>query len=205
MWAPFLERAAASVPYWKGLNFRRIGKWPALDQWFDAMDKRPTYQVIKSDDFTVTHCLEPQIGRCYSSPAGESYRALVDGTNGSWDLPLGPETTAWGFDDGTGNGGAKEEAAKSLVSNHDAVVGFALRGVSNGERYREAVSAGFRLVALALLKGVDSIGPLPSKIPLEVAVAAAYLRDKVGVPRDLTYPAARQFRAHLNWLIKLAK
>ena len=35
----------------------------------------------------------------------------------------------------------------------------------------------------------------------ETAASLAYLRDRVGVPRDMRYPAARQLRAHLNWFI----
>ena len=71
--------------------------------------------------------------------------------------------------------------------------------------------AGLRHVAQALLDGPESAAKtlhagmesangdaLPGG---PVCASAAYLRDRVGVPRDLPLPAARQLRAHLNWLI----
>lgn len=202
VYAPFLERIAASIPYWLGPQVRGAGRWPAIDAWFDAMDSRPSYQAIKSDDFTITHTLEPQIGKCRVLPAGAAYRAKIDGKDGSWDLPLKPEETAWGRDDGSGSGFAKEEAARSLILNHEAIVRFSLRAVENPESYEALVDVGFRHVAYALLSGLENAGDLPADLPKVVAVAAAHLRDRVGVPRDLTYPAARQLRAHLQWLVK---
>ena len=194
-------------------------RWPAVNAWYDAMDSRPSYHAIKSDDFTITHTLEPQIGPVVLRKEGAAHRDVIEGRRGAWDLPLQPEVTAWGTDDGTGSGGAKEEAAASLVSNHEAIVRFALRSSSPASHTRwglkgatssEAVdaltplvSAAFRHVAHALLQGVEAVGAPPEELRKpEVAAAVAYLRDKVGVPRDLTYPAARQLRAHLQWFLR---
>jgi hypothetical protein len=38
----------------------------------------------------------------------------------------------------------------------------------------------------------------------DVVVSLQYLRDRIGVPRDLPYPAARQLRAHINWYVSEA-
>jgi glutathione S-transferase len=39
-----------------------------------------------------------------------------------------------------------------------------------------------------------------------VVASLAYMRDRIGVPRDMKLPAAKQLRAHLNWSIgKLVK
>ena len=72
--------------------------------------------------------------------------------------------------------------------------------------------AGMRHVAEALLIGPDQASQTlrqgqqaaagdDALSGQPVCAAAAYLRDRVGVPRDLPLPAARQLRAHLNWLI----
>ena len=69
------------------------------------------------------------------------------------------------------------------------------------------VVPGLRYVAQALLEGPDSVtvrlnqsGSSHEGPP--TVESAAYLRDRIGVPRDLPLPAARQLRAHLNWFIE---
>ena len=122
------------------------------------------------------------------------------------------------------------EAAAKLVGNHDAVTRFAARGCGKagarpvaaplsdptavpGEAHLPAVDAALRRVALELLDGTahedgvggdagtgakDADGRSPAGPP---RIRWRTLRDRVGVPRDLPLPAARQLRAHLNWYI----
>ena len=67
------------------------------------------------------------------------------------------------------------------------------------------MDAALRHVVHALLAGADAAQPPLSAAGLDPRAAAAalgYLRDRVSVPRDMSYPAARQLRAHLNWAVE---
>lgn len=77
-----------------------------------------------------------------------------------------------------------------------------------------SVDATLRLISLAMLEGSTEpyekdMAALADGLTKEggaefandCANSLAYLRDRVGVPRDMRLPAARQLRAHLNWAI----
>jgi glutathione S-transferase len=62
-------------------------------------------------------------------------------------------------------------------------------------------------IVCAALMDVEAVSPADSLLnDLRAAVSAkhveaslAYVRDRVGVPRDLPLAAARDFRTYLNW------
>jgi len=121
-------------------------------------------------------------------------------------------------------------AAWKLAGNGSNVSRFAARGGPKGgmnprknfqaplaDPYAEsdaniqrAVDAALRVVCQALLDGqssLDSLVPLlGSAVSSEseatgVVSSLSYLRDRVGVPRDLPLAAARYMRAYLKWAI----
>lgn len=229
--APMLERAAASLCYYKGFVMRGSGKFPALEAWFTAMESRPAYLGTKSDHYTHCHDLPPQLGGCHMTPAGEPFAEAIDGLDGkTWHLPLAPLTatsTPEAYSPGEQPQLDRLQAAARLVNNHAAVARFAARGAGQpgsrpvsapladpsataADQHVPAMDAALRHVAHALLVGVDEKQVMEHALQVQesgvfdgsaVVASAAYLRDRVGVPRDLKLPAARQLRAHLNWLI----
>jgi glutathione S-transferase len=195
------------------------------------MASRATYAGIKSDYYTHCHDLPPQLGGCEANGDEEqkAMRAAIDGEGDAWRLPLAPLSAASSPEPSWAGENAeldRLEAASALVRNANAVVRFAARGCGKagtrpvsaplsdptatpGEEHIPAVDAAMRRVAHELLEGSAAAKPAEARVDTAAgslagapaADALAYLRDRVGVPRDMKYPAARQLRAHLNWFV----
>ena len=52
------------------------------------MEGRPSYRNIQSDFYTHVHDLPPQVGRCQMVAEARPLADAIDGTDGSWSLPL---------------------------------------------------------------------------------------------------------------------
>lgn len=230
MYAPFLERMCASLLYYKGFQIRMppgyASEFPNINKWFDALETLESYRVTKSDYFTHNWDLPPQLGGCTQEDEGRSYALAING-DGSWKFPLAehnggiePDWTWCGDDDA-----ACREAVERLSFNHANISRFAARGAGQSgfpafsaplsdpkakpkESIIAPVDSILRVVSLALLYGVDSmeskmdaLSSLLHDDSTDVVASLAYLRDRVGVPRDMKLPAARKLRATLNWAI----
>eukprot|EP00607_Mallomonas_marina_P004606 CAMPEP_0182425942 /NCGR_PEP_ID=MMETSP1167-20130531/12432_1 /TAXON_ID=2988 /ORGANISM="Mallomonas Sp, Strain CCMP3275" /LENGTH=254 /DNA_ID=CAMNT_0024607045 /DNA_START=784 /DNA_END=1548 /DNA_ORIENTATION=- len=217
MFTPFLERMAASLPYYKGYTVRD-DRFPNLKKWYEAMDTRETYKGVKSDYYTHCQDLPPQIGYCYDTPAAEPFKTEISG--GVWHLSVSAEDCLEPMlpvDEQE----ARRDAVRNLLSNAPAVVRFAARGTGGGSGrgvsapladpeapvpsdYLPAVDAALRHVCQAMLTSPDKVvseGLSSGLPPVAVKSSLIYLRDRVGVPRDMSVHGARQLRAHLNWMI----
>eukprot|EP00596_Hydrurales_sp_CCMP1899_P004116 CAMPEP_0119039994 /NCGR_PEP_ID=MMETSP1177-20130426/9779_1 /TAXON_ID=2985 /ORGANISM="Ochromonas sp, Strain CCMP1899" /LENGTH=464 /DNA_ID=CAMNT_0007004597 /DNA_START=243 /DNA_END=1634 /DNA_ORIENTATION=+ len=220
MFTPFLERMAASLPYYKGFIVRDK-KYPNLLRWFEAMDERSSYQGIKSDYYSHCQDLPPQIGGCQFLAESEPFKKEIDG--GSWNIYKEPTACLEPMiplDVGV----ARRDAVRQCIKNHAALVGFSLRGVGDkgqqvsaplsnpyakgDEQYRDVADFALRKIVHTMLLGSadderdnqaltkEMITLLPKN---EVKKCLLYLRERIGVPRDMTVHGARQFRGHINW------
>jgi glutathione S-transferase len=117
-----------------------------------------------------------------------------------------------------------------VSANHGAIVKFAARGAGRAgfppvaapladpnatpsEAVQGAVDSALRIICAALLDGTEKqdaamlgiaktiVEKGDNEFATGVVDSLSYLRDRIGVPRDMKLPAARQLRAHLNWSI----
>ena len=219
-------------------------------RWLEAMESRPSYQATKSDWYTHSRALPPQLSADSVPGKGQEVKemqALID------DLPEGPsdavESTSgddiWiepGWDWCSGDmAAARREAAERIISNHENIVRFASRAAGTpglpasaaplagprdnpNEDAEPAVDLMLRHTVDALLSSggggmfgtllpgstsrnggaVDasisslSSGEFGAETTQAVADCVDYLRKRIGVPRDMSHPAAQALRAELK-------
>jgi len=226
--APFLERMAGSLGYFKGFQMRRNPAYPNLEAWFQAMESRDSYRALASDFYTHAHDLPPQLGGCAESGDNQAFKRAIDGS--TWNLPLPVDVEPKPWEPLLANTAeeaetARREAARRLIGNRVAVLNFCLRGQgspgfpgvgaelsdpragsSTSAELKKGVDEALRSIVQHLLTAGGAsiekggVGPLAFKAPRGgyVEDCLVYLRDRIGVPRDMPFPAARQLRAHLN-------
>ena len=52
VYAPAMERLGANLPVMRGFDIWRHPDYPHTAAWFGALEQRPAYQRVKSDDTT---------------------------------------------------------------------------------------------------------------------------------------------------------
>ncbi|MBU7583128.1 MAG: glutathione S-transferase N-terminal domain-containing protein [Nostoc sp. TH1S01] len=194
MYSPHLDRLAANLPVYRGYHIKGNPRFPRINAWFAALNERPAYHRVRSDDTTNNLLLRRRFG---IEPIGNA-------------LPLNAgESEAIQY---------RAEAAERLSDNHEVAITDIIKnsGVQalavDGDitTVKEAVDLHLRLLAEYLIHG-DS-APLPGgrtggKNSIETtvsavgAIALAYVRNRVCAPRDMSAGAATAFRAAVDQVL----
>ena len=93
---------------------------------------------------------------------------------------------------------------EALVPAVDALLRIVVRALLASEAEAAGEEAAAAEVEAALGATAASISAAGASD--KCVASLAYLRDRIGVPRDMSFPAARQLRTRINWAISgLAK
>ncbi|MDZ8110421.1 MAG: glutathione S-transferase family protein [Nostoc sp. DedQUE12a] len=187
MYSPHLDRLAANLPVYRDYHIKGNPRFPRINAWFEALNQRPAYQRVKSDDTTNNLLLRRRWG---ASPVGNP-------------LPLDAAASQ--------EIQYRAEAAERLSDNREVAIKDILKNsgvqalAANGDisAIAEAVDFHLRLLADYLING-DNV-PLPwgrvggkeTVDPTSAAVGAitlAYVRNRICAPRDMSAKAATAFR-----------
>ncbi|CAE8641295.1 unnamed protein product [Polarella glacialis] len=175
-WAPFLERYAAQLPCLQtDLRPYDVNRWPRLAAWCDAMQQVPSYSCrVRGDEVSWRKVLA-QAG--YGND-GVVSSTVEDGSSKGSEAGMESVWAAYARDRPYVAVTPQVEAAARLLRNRAALSKDAVkRGVSEAE-----VDHGLRGVA-ALLAGLCNSAVLEGSPA--VAAVAAYLDDRMCVPRDM--------------------
>lgn len=206
IFAPYIERMAASLFYYKGFDLKAAARFPHIAAWFEAMEGRPAYRGTQSDYHTHAHDLPPQMGGCYSSnsPAASAAQQQVD--EGPWDASL-PQATRLGA--APPSRAARLEAVVRTLRHASTLVAV------NPDPTKDRIDTALRGVLGALLDtcsvppdsdDADTAASEPAlpAMPAGAGPGLLYIRDRINVPRDMSLPAACSLRTVLSSAAKAA-
>lgn len=185
MYAPHLERLAASLPVYRDYHIKDNPRFPNLNAWLAALNERPAFNRVKTDATTFNLIM----------------RRLWD-LEPIAQLPLDPVLSAATQ--------YRAEAAERLSDNYEAAIADILKNsgaqalVRDGDisAVKDAIEAHLKLLAEYLLYGHQlpwgRVGGKENFDPFAAAVGAialAYVRNRICAPRDMSANAAIAFRA----------
>lgn len=188
MYSPHLDRLAANLPVYRGYHLKGNPRFPRINAWFEALNQRPAYHRVKSDNITNNLLLRRRWG---AQPTGNL-------------LPLNAADSE--------KIQYRAEAAERLSDNREVAIGDILKNsgvqalAENGDisAIQEAVDFHLRLLADYLINennvplpwgrvgGKENIDPTLAAVG---AITLAYVRNRICAPRDMSAGAATAFRA----------
>jgi glutathione S-transferase len=199
MYSPLLDRLAANLPVYWDYHIKDNSRFPRLNAWFEALEQRPAYQRVKSDNITNNLLMRRRYGL---EPIGQP-------------LPLNySDSQSISY---------RAEAAERLSDNREAAIADIIKnsGVqalsntlpNHNEDVKTIIDFHLRTLANHLLKGdaVDLLGGKTGRqddsTPTAVSTAAvgaitlAYLRNRICAPRDMSAGAATALRFAADQLL----
>ncbi len=195
VYSPHLDRLAANLPVYRGYHLKGNPRFPRINAWFDALNQRPAYHRVNSDNITNNLLLRRRWG---VEPIGNP-------------LPLDvadSEKIQY-----------RAEAAERLSDNREVAIADILKNsgvqalAADGDftTVKDAVDFHLRQLADYLIHGNGETLPggrtggknssIDSIFAAVGAIAFAYLRNRICAPRDMSAGAATAFRAAIDKLL----
>ncbi|HAC64357.1 MAG TPA: glutathione S-transferase [Cyanothece sp. UBA12306] len=193
MYINSIKRLSANLPVFRGYHIRGNEKYPLLNRWLKAINQRPAYQRVKSDDRTNNLVMKHIF-------------KLKPISN---DLNLIPDYNA------SDSQQDRLEAAAKLSDNYQTVI----KDIMNNSgiktwvnqdsltQIEEYIDLSLRLLAQHLINGhslsLEDNQMIKNNEGVAIGtIALSYIRNRVCVPRDMTAGAAHQFRCAADEILR---
>jgi len=204
MIVPILERLSVQLPLKTGIQLRDRMRWPAVDDWFVAMESEvaPYRNRVQGDCYSWSASFVTILEMFQATGGVGGHNPITNAQHKArhvLDEQLAASPSA--FDEASRNA-----ALRKLVANHAGIVADATSEAKTQKSVERLTDADASLVDLALrraasilLTGDDlAAGSLLQGVTPTEAQAARLVASRLCVPRDMGAPAAGALRASLG-------